>query len=135
MAVCNTQTPVIGSVKSIEMLRKRSTALSHQKHRCNKNIFRCAKNYHSVGYHLTRVVSYILGISLLVHLSSSYFYDASYNCVYIFSGFWLPGPAPMIDDEVHVNATKPLQISDHKWQLRLTMNGTNIQQTIKNDKK
>lgn len=58
-----------------------------------------------------------------------------YNCVYIFSGFWLPGPAPMIDDEVHVNATKPLQISDHKWQLRLTMNGTNIQQTIKNDKK
>lgn len=41
----------------------------------------------------------------------------------IFSGFWLPAAAPMIDGEVHINATKPLKISDDKWQLSLALNG------------
>lgn len=29
----------------------------------------------------------------------------------------------MIENEAQLNATKPLKISDNKWQLRLTING------------
>lgn len=39
-------------------------------------------------------------------------------------GLWLPAPAPIIENEVEVNATKPLKLSDNKWQLRLTLNGS-----------
>ncbi|XP_031617647.1 endoplasmic reticulum metallopeptidase 1-like [Contarinia nasturtii] len=49
----------------------------------------------------------------------------SYSCRQLHTGgFWLPGPAPIVENEVQVNATKPLKISDNKWQLRLTMNGS-----------
>lgn len=48
----------------------------------------------------------------------------AYTCRQLHTGgFWLSAPAPIIDKEVEVNATKPLKLADNKWQLRLTFNG------------
>lgn len=48
----------------------------------------------------------------------------AYTCRQLHTGgFWLPSPAPIIDKEVEINATKPLKLAENKWQLRLTLNG------------
>lgn len=122
MDVSSTQIPVIGSVNLIVMLKKQLTVSLHPKHQSNKKKFHIARIYRSVVCPHIHVVNCTPGILHFI-LLFNFIWLILFCMLNISSGFWLPATSPIINDEVQVNATKPLQIAKNRWQLRLTMNG------------
>lgn len=79
----------------------------------------------SIAYWVNQKSSICHAVSLIIAILHANNRDIITN---ISSGLWLPAPAPIIDKEVEINATKPLKLSDNKWQLRLTLNGKNLKE-------
>lgn len=48
-----------------------------------------------------------------------------YSCRQLyFSGFWLPGPPPLINDEAQLNLIENKKLADNVHQLKFTVNGS-----------
>lgn len=129
MAVCSTLILAIGSENWTAMQRKLLTVWLHPPHLYTKKKSQCAKNCHFAVYPHIHVANCIPGA--LFFSTAGKQNRTAMKSVYNnfqkkkprFSGFWLPGPAPVIDKEVQVNSTKPFKLADNRWQLRLTFNG------------
>lgn len=127
MVISNSMTRGFGSKNSIPMRGKQLKISSLQKNLFVPSRWRCIVNCLWVEYHPILVLLNIeLGNFFLRFFSERIDLLMFLVFVLIFSGCWLPAPAPVVKNEVQVYAEKPKKISDKNWQIPLTLNGKNI---------